>query len=369
MKLAIRRLFVDERVKDTPLARGIRSRLAGVPEEVVEGPGKVFAHVLSFPDPVAAAKSVLYVTRNQGRFIRPCPGTSEYTCCGYHILHVGAFCPMDCAYCVLQTYFHPPVMQLFANQDELLAELDRVLLARDPAIRRLGTGEFTDSLVWEPLWDLTPRLVERFGVQDHAVLELKTKTVNIHALKGLDHGGKTILAWSVNTPRVIREHERGVTGLSARLSAAAQCAEWGYPLAFHFDPLVPYPGCEEEYRRVVREIFARVPGEKVAWVSLGTLRYPPSLGQVIRERRPGSELVLGEMVPGLDRKMRVFKPIRAALCREIVEEIRAAAPEVTAYFCMEDREVWENCTGSWPGEKGLSALLDRSAMWVCGIRE
>ncbi|MFH2098902.1 MAG: spore photoproduct lyase family protein, partial [Pseudomonadota bacterium] len=355
MKPAIRQLFVDLRVQDTPLARDIRQRLAGVPVELVDGPGEVFRHVLSLPDPVAAAKSVLYITRNQGRFIRPCPGTSEYTCCGYTILHVGTFCPMDCAYCVLQTYFHPPVMQLFANQDELFSELDQVLKARDPATRRMGTGEFTDSLVWESLWDLTPRLVERFAAQDHAVLELKTKTVNIDALKGLDHRGKTILAWSMNAPRVVREHEKGATSLSARLSAAARCAEWGYPLAFHFDPLVPYPGCEKDYREVVREVFARVPSERVVWISLGTLRYPPSLGQMIRERRPGSELVLGEMVPGLDNKMRVFKPIRMALCREMVEEIQAVAPEVTAYFCMEDQEVWERCMGFWPGEKGLSA--------------
>ncbi|MBW1987904.1 MAG: DNA photolyase [Deltaproteobacteria bacterium] len=365
MKPAIDKLFILEKVRDSALTAKVRAALKGVPAREISSPEAAYQEVLTKPDPVAAGKKVLLITENQGRFIKPCPGTKHYTCCGYHILHVGSYCPMDCTYCVLQTYFHPPLLQLFANQDALFTELEGLSTAW-PRVRRLGTGEFTDSLVWEPLWDLTPRLVEWFGNQDRAVLELKTKTVNISGLKGLAHGGKTILSWSVNTPRIIREHEKGAAPLAARLSAAAACAEAGYALAFHFDPLVPYEAAEQEYRKVVRQIFAAVDPDRVAWISLGTLRYPPSLGEVMERRRPG--LTLGEMIPGLDNKMRAFKPIRMALSRAVAQEIRTLAPGVCAYFCMEDRQVWEKCMGFWPGEEGLSRLLDKSAARVCGIR-
>jgi spore photoproduct lyase len=56
------------------------------------------------------------------------------------------------------------------------------------------------------------------------VLELKTKSVNIGGLLDLDHRRKTILAWSLNTERVIRDEERGTASLDARLRAAAAAA-------------------------------------------------------------------------------------------------------------------------------------------------
>ena len=120
---------------------------------------------------------MLYLTRNRGAFLRKCPGTKAYRCCGYQILHIATYCTMDCAYCILQAYFHPPVLQLFINREELLQELDTLL--QIPRIHRIGTGEFTDSLIWEACWDLTPELVRHFGRQQNSVLELKTKTNHI----------------------------------------------------------------------------------------------------------------------------------------------------------------------------------------------
>jgi spore photoproduct lyase len=128
-------------------------------------------------------KQVLYLTRNKGGFLKPCPGTREYTCCDYQILHVASFCTMDCSYCILQSYFHPPLLQFFVNREDLDRELTDFF--NKHIISRVGTGEFTDSLIWERWTDLTGYLVSRFSAQDKAVLELKTKTVNIEGLRAL----------------------------------------------------------------------------------------------------------------------------------------------------------------------------------------
>ncbi len=53
--------------------------------------------------------------------------------------------------------------------------------------------------------------------------------------------------------------------------------------------------------------------KKIIWMSLGSFRFMPSLKEVIRRRHPSSELLNGEFVPGLDGKMRYFKPIRMEL--------------------------------------------------------
>ena len=129
-------------------------------------------------------------------------------------------------------------------------------------------------------------LVEKFAGQKNAVLELKTKTVNVNSLMDLDHNGKTILAWSVNTPAVIGSEEKGTAALSARLAAARDCAAKGYKLAFHFDPLVIYPGCDIAYANVIRTIFDHVPPEDVVWISIGTFRFMPQLKPIVENAFP-----------------------------------------------------------------------------------
>ena len=126
---------------------------------------------------------------------------------------------------------------------------------------RIGTGEFTDSLIWEPMSNLTERLVKSFAGQSTSILELKTKTVSIQTLREINHNRKTILAWSLNTESVIKSEERKTAPLEARLKAAAACESYGYPLAFHFDPLVVYDGCEADYLTVIKKYLITFPPE------------------------------------------------------------------------------------------------------------
>jgi spore photoproduct lyase len=273
---------------------------------------------------------------------------------------------MDCSYCILQSYFHPPVLQYFVNHAKLFDELDGLFTVN--SVSRVGTGEFTDSLIWEKWSDLTPALVQRFAGQSRAVLELKTKTVCIDALRSLEHRKKTIVSWSVNTKPVLQTEERHTTPLLARLAAARRCESWGYPLAFHFDPIILYEGCEKDYQTLIHQLFSHVSPENIVWISLGTFRFMPSLKKIIQNRFPRSKIVYGEFIPGLDGKMRYFKPLRIQIYQKIISWIRQAAPDTRIYFCMEDDEVWEKSMGYLPTEfGGLSRMLDESAARHCEL--
>ena len=65
-----------------------------------------------------------------------------------------------------------------------------------------GLGEFTDSLLLDPFTELSRLLVPYFAKTPNAVLELKTKTNFVENLRGLDHGGHTIIAWSLNSGEI-----------------------------------------------------------------------------------------------------------------------------------------------------------------------
>jgi spore photoproduct lyase len=361
----IKTIYVDAAMAGRAEAEAV-CRWFDAPVQPVRSAEEVYAAVAAAEDPVERGKHVLYLTRNKGAFIKSCPGTRQYICCGYKILHVGTFCSMDCSYCILQSYFHPPVLQYFLNHDEMNRELEQLFAAG--GIHRLGTGEFTDSLIWEPWTGLSAGLVRKFADQDHCVLELKTKTTCIDPLLDLPHRRRTILAWSLNTERVIRDEERGTASLDARLKAAARSADHGYPLAFHFDPIVIEDGCTAAYGRTVKRLFSAVDPRHIAWISLGALRFMPELKATVQRRFERSKIVYGEFITGLDGKMRYFKPLRMKVYRDIVAAIRAQAPEVCVYLCMEDDEVWQHALGFRPADRGgLAHMLDEAAAARCGL--
>jgi DNA repair photolyase len=363
--MKINRLFMDTRLPQDDEILYLIEKTGMTPEPVTDSQ-PVYDAINSASDPITAAKSILYITQNKGAVIRECPGTSHYTCCDYTILHTGTFCTMDCSYCILQAYFHPPVLQYFAGHGRLASALKQTFA--QPKIYRIGTGEYTDSLIWEKISQGPKFLVETFAQQTNSLLELKTKTINVDSLLDLDHNGRTVLAWSVNTPGIIQSEEKGTAALAARLATAKKCEAKGYKLAFHFDPLIIYDGCEDDYKQVVHSIFSHVNPANIVWISIGTFRFMPPLKGIIESRFPLSTIPYGEFILGLDNKMRYFKPLRIQLYKTLIDTIREYAPHVLVYFCMEDEEVWEKCMGFFPKKEGeLGHLLDKSAAAHCKL--
>ncbi len=358
-------LFIDSTIPMDFEIEYLISKLKTVPQWV-KNSQTVYEFINKSDDPVLKAKKTLYVTQNKGAVIKECPGTSFYTCCDYTILYTGTFCTMDCSYCILQAYFHPPVLQYFAGLEKITHILEKTF--KQNKIFRIGTGEYTDSLIWEKV-SLQPKfLIESFAKQNNCLLELKTKTVNIQSLLHLDHQGKTVFAWSLNTPNIIGSEEKETASLKSRFEAAKLVESKGYKLAFHFDPIVIYPGCEVEYKKVVQQIFEYVRSESIVWISIGTFRFMPKLKHIIEKRFRQSTIPYGEFILGLDNKMRYFKPLRIKIYKEIISCIKEIAPHVLVYFCMEDQEVWEKCIGFFPKKEGeLGHILDKSAVRHCRL--
>ncbi|RMG62294.1 MAG: GNAT family N-acetyltransferase, partial [Bacteroidetes bacterium] len=96
----------------------------------------------------------------------------------------------------------------------------------------------------------------------------------------------------------------GYQGKGIATRAARRCVDHGYPVAFHFDPLIYYPQWEEDYRALIGELFESIPASSVAWISVGALRLPPGLKEIIRQRFPRSRVPLGELLPAGDGKLR-----------------------------------------------------------------
>jgi spore photoproduct lyase len=357
----IRHILLEEKARDYEMARKILELLKDVPVTVIPD-----RSVLKAPeaDPAAwlsEAKATLLLAVQKGPFLRPCPGTPEYICCGYQVLQVTVNCPLDCTYCVLQGYVNIPAVTVFVNVEDLVDELRNAWAADPDRVWRLGTGEFGDSLALDSLMGLNERLIPLFAGRRQAVLEIKSKWAGGAELKDLLHLGpnpQVIFAWSLNPEEVIRREERFTAPLKERLQAAARAAAAGFRLAFHFDPLIYFPGWRRAYRRTVAVLGETVPSSAIAWVSLGALRFPPPMRRLIQRRFPGSRVAAQEMVRALDGKLRYFKDLRLEMYGEMREWLAQVAPEALVYLCMESPRIWRGVFGFSPTGTELGRMLD-----------
>jgi len=341
-----KKVLIDKTVFDLPYTQEILKRISHIPQEVVD-PQAVKGSIFE--------KDVVYLTRNKGRFFRPCPCTNRafYISCDYYILEVGTNCAFDCTYCILQSYLNQPFIQVYTNLEDLFSELDDIKIK----FYRVGTGELTDSLFLDHITHLSRYLILYFAKKENMILELKTKSTIIENLEGLEHGEHTVVSWSVNTQKVILKEERGTPNLKERLMAAKCCQEWGYWIGFHFDPIIYYPGWEEDYKYVIDLIFKYINPERIAWISLGALRFMPRLKQIIRQRFPESKIIYGEFITGLDNKQRYFKPIRIRIYKTLLEWIKRHTSNTNVYLCMERPEVWKEVFGYIPKKGALNKIL------------
>lgn len=346
-----RRLIVEAEVADSPLVLTLRKRL---PEAELRLVDRVSTDREQDPE-------ALEVIAFRGRFLKSCPGTRHYFCCGYRILHFGVNCSIGCTYCILQAYLNQPNLAVFGNTGDLFKEVEEELRTHPDLLHRIGTGEFTDSLLLDPWTGFSKQLVPFFAHQPNAVVELKTKTSFIQNLEGLEHGGHCLVAWSLNSERIRKQEEAKAATLRERLEAARRCADWGYWPAFHFDPMIEHPDWRQGYGETLDRLFDTVDPARIVWISLGAFRFMPDLKPIIRSKHPRSRILYGEFIRGLDEKMRYYRDIRVELYSFMVERIRKVDPDICVYLCMEGDDIWRQAFGFSPEDRGgLPAMLDRA---------
>jgi len=353
-KIRLKEVVVEKGAQRDAFAKSILDRVSRLPlrrasssEKNLDGNG------------LGDSKEILYLLPYRGEFLKPCPGTREYICCGYQILNVGTNCPLDCSYCILQAYFNLPYLRIFVNLEEELDPIFHRIDAHPEKIFRIGTGEFTDSLALDEITRWTDLLLPLFSARKNVILELKTKTDQIGRVLDSNCRDRIVVSWSLNSPYIVAHEEHKTAGLKARLRAARQCQSEGFVLGFHFDPLVFHRGWREGYLRTLDLMDKYLDPKKIIWISFGAFRFMPALKWIIRKRHHATCVLDGEFVVGLDGKMRYFKPIRLEMYSFMKENLDKWSDDLGLYLCMESDEIWRKTLGWSPNNtEGLRRYLD-----------
>jgi len=350
-----RQIYIEEEVRDSPLSA---SFLAAFPEAV----SSVIPDMKSFLSGYTGRgipeynkrSETIFIIQEERDFFKRCPCTGRAVPCGYSIFNLSFGCIYECTYCFLQEYSNTPGLIFPANVDRFL---DKFLSFRDlPATRRwlrgtrlrLGTGEFSDSLMLDNLTGYSLPLVEFFRGRDDVIFEFKTKSANIENLLTLKGDENIVVGWSVNPQKIIDSNELYSAPLDIRIDSARRVMEAGYRVAFHFDPIFYYIGWEDDYREVIEKIIGVINPEKIAWVSLGTLRFRPSLKKIIEARFPGNDVLDAEMALGFDDKLRYPARLRYRIYRALIDSLTGHSHTIPIYLCMEERDMWDELKLPFP---------------------
>ncbi|VAX25376.1 hypothetical protein MNBD_NITROSPINAE03-1666 [hydrothermal vent metagenome] len=349
---ALRNIIISSEAASSAIAKKVTKAWPNVDTIIVDDPARYDRKFDMDDDPVLSGKRTLVLAPNKGRFIRKCPGTMGLVCCNYYVIDLAEGCSIDCSYCILQGYLTDRRIRLATNIDDLEKQIDQTLENSGRPIR-LGTGELSDSLMFDNELGLARILIDLIRERPQATLELKTKTDNIQNILDIDPAPNVVIGWSLNTPEVIAKDERGSASLDNRLLAAKKVVDAGWKVAFHFDPLVIHPGWQDGYKKVVDGLFTATSPDKIAWISMGALRFHPSLKQIIKNRFGQSDLLKSQFVLCPDNKMRYVKPLRKELLAHLKSLILSKAPDVPLYFCMEGIEMWRGILGGSPASLGI----------------
>jgi len=329
-----KQIYIEKSVQDAPLVARARQMFPKAKFEIIEK-----KQLVGSPN-FSRRTDTLLIHKEQYDFVKPCPCSQGNAGCGYNLINLGFGCRFECEYCFLQQYQNLHAILLPANVQDFLAKIDQTNWRKGLFDRpRIGSGEFTDSLVFDELTQYTHEIVPFFRARPHLQFEFKTKSVCIDGL--LREGGaeNVVVGWSVNAPGFIEHTEHFTLGLSARLQAAAEVARAGYRLGFHFDPVVPFAGWQAAYKETAEQIAQSVPLEKVAWISVGLLRFSRELKKAVENRFPENTILDGEFLLEFDGKMRYPKALREEVYSYFVPLLRKMFPHTQVYICMEDPEV------------------------------
>jgi spore photoproduct lyase len=331
-------IFYEKGLKDSFVFHAFRSRF---PKAFIADIHSLKGYVeqnapFGVPDYNRRAENIFIVNQREG-FFKRCPCTKGAKRCGYSILNLGFGCIFECTYCYLQEYTNSPGIILPANPERFFDEFYK----RKDLDVRIGTGEFTDSLMLDDITEYSSAIIDFFNGKK-VLFEFKTKSANISNILKQDHSGNIVVSWSLNPQKIIDNNEFFTAGLAERLDAAKRCAAAGYKVGFHFDPIIYRDGWRRLYADVIDRLYAKINERHIAWISLGTLRFKPQTKNIIERRFPGNSILDGELIYGHDSKLRYPDRVRYEVYKYMLTRIRRRYGNVWIYPCMEDKKMWKS---------------------------
>jgi len=263
-------------------------------------------------------------------------------CAKFYKLTAYNSCNFWCEYCYLYLTFRTqPVSTHFINYEKMYEEIEKFDRSRIPkSLRVLNLGELGDPLAVDYITGFAKEVIP--FMPKHAsrtLLLFLTKSDCVDEILGLDHGGQSIVSFSVNTDKVFEQLEHRTPSPESRLAAAAKVEAAGYEVRLRIDPVIFYSAWEKDYISLVDKIFQFVQPTRI---TIGEYRPSNGLASHIGSRFPDSPLLrINKHLVREGRKLRYPKAQRIKMFETIIEAIRKHRTGVHVALCKEQPQIWK----------------------------
>ena len=235
-----------------------------------------------------------------------------------------------------------PISTHFINYDKMFRDIIKFDRTNIPdKLRVLNLGELCDPLAVEYVTGFAEELIPYVAKEtEKTKLLFLTKSNCIDSLLNLEHGGKTIMSFSINTDMVYSQLEHRTASPDSRLTAARKLQQAGYEVRLRIDPVILYSTWEKDYKKLVKKIFSYI---KPTIITIGEYRPSKGLALHISSRFPKSSLL--KITSGLicdGPKLRYPDKYRLAMFHTIIDEIKKHDKEVKIALCKENTKIWKS---------------------------
>ncbi len=263
-------------------------------------------------------------------------------CAKFYKLTAYNNCNFWCEYCYLYLTFRTqPVSTHFINYEKMYDEIIKFDKSKIPkTLRVLNLGELGDPLAVDYMTGFAKQIIP--FMPEHAPktrLLFLTKSDCVDDILHLDHGGQSIISFSVNTDVVFQQLEHRTASPDARIIAAAKAQKAGYEIRLRIDPIIFYSTWERDYVALVDKIFEYV---QPARITIGEYRPSNGLANHISSRFPDSPLLkINRSLVKEGKKLRYPKNLRIKMFGTIIEAIKKYRSDIDIALCKEQPAIWK----------------------------
>ena len=326
-------IFVERALVDHPQAHKILKQFQALPVHVIEQYDHVWG---KFKKPYLLKREdlSLFLAQKKGQLIKLAPDAYGHGK-EKHFYFIHAYnCIYECEYCYLQGYFSTPDLVVFLNHEDIIKEMESIL-KEDPDAW-FHAGEFSDSLALSHLTGELSVYFDFFRSHPQAHLELRTKSVNLKALKMLEPLQNVIVSFSLSPDYMARRVDQKAPSLKARIRAMKELEESGFRLAIHLDPIIAVDEFEELYRGLFAELSEHDLLKDLHYVSIGVVRFTDEVMGEVKRNYPQSLLLAQNFLKAQDNKIKYPAPYRKHVLDTVYDlGLRAGLRRDQLYLCME----------------------------------
>ena len=287
-------IYIEEEIREWDRVKSILKRFPQIPKISCERYGEVFnRNSQNFR--LQKKSPALILAKKYGNFVLPSPkgyGFEEGE--SYYFSHM-LNCLYDCRYCFLQGMFRSANYVLFVNYEEFASQIQEIIgNQKSPSV--YYSGYDCDSLAMEPVSRFVEFFIPIFERKPEAILEIRTKSVQIRCLTERPAIPNCIVAMSFTSHKSARQFEHKVASIRKRIQALQKLQQSGWIIALRFEPIIYEKSFLEDYSDLFDEIFNSLDVSRIHSVSLGEFRMPKTFHKDIAKIYPEEELFAREIV-------------------------------------------------------------------------